>query len=110
MMLNADWIRGPLVLMGADDLTMWPLLPPGSLLQIDPKHRAIKRGKWTEFDRPIYLIERNNRLLISYAERKGKSLILISHPESPAPTCKSQPFRDVIVRGQLLPIFRPLAK
>jgi hypothetical protein len=34
LMLDVDWERGPLVLIGASDRMMWPLLPPGSLLNI----------------------------------------------------------------------------
>ena len=109
LMLDVDWERGPLVLIGLSDRMMWPLLPPGSLLQLDPKVRTIAGGAWSEFDRPIYLIEYRSRFYCCHAQRRGETLRLISHSESLAPPATSIPFKDAKVRGQLTPIFRPLA-
>jgi hypothetical protein len=109
LMLDVDWDRGPLVLIGLADRMMWPLLPPGSLLQLDSKMRTIEGGSWSEFDRPIYLIEYRGRFYCCHAQRRGEMLRLISHAESPSPPAITIPFRDARVRGQLTPIFRPLA-
>ena len=57
LMLEEDWECGPLVIIGANDRMMWPLLPPGSLLRLDPKSRKIDDRSWGEFERPIYLVE-----------------------------------------------------
>src|SRR5260370_8242513 len=59
LMLDVDWERGPLVLIGLTDYMMWPLLPPGTLLQLDQKVRTVAEPTWTEFQRPIYLIHHN---------------------------------------------------
>ena len=109
LMLDVDWERGPLVLIGLSDRMMWPLLPPGSLLQLDPKVRTVTNGSWSEFERPIYLIEYRSRFYCCHAQRRGDTLRLISHAESPAPPATSIPFREAKVRGQVTPIFRPLA-
>ena len=109
LMLDIDWDRGPLVLIGLSDRMMWPLLPPGSLLQLDAKVRTIADGSWPEFERPIYLIEYRGRFYWCHAQRRGETLRLISHAESSAPPATSIPFREAKVRGQLTPIFRPLA-
>jgi len=109
LMLDVDWERGPLVLIGLTDYMMWPLLPPGTLLQLDQKVRTVAEGTWTEFERPIYLIEHNNRFYCCHAQRKRQTLLLISHAESPAPPSKPVPFKEARVRGRLTPIFRPLA-
>ena len=109
LMLDVDWDRGPLVLVGLSDRMMWPLLPPGSLLQLDPKVRTIADGAWPEFERPIYLIEYRSRFHCCHAQRRGETLRLISHAESPAPPATSILFKEAKVRGQLTPIFRPLA-
>ncbi|HEY6805433.1 MAG TPA: hypothetical protein VI306_17780 [Pyrinomonadaceae bacterium] len=109
LMQEVDWSRGPLVIIGADDLMMWPLLPPGTLLQLDPGKRTIVDGAWSEFERPVYLIEYNGRFQCCHAQRHGDSLRLISHAESPRQAITSVPFKQVRVRGQLTPIFRPLA-
>jgi len=110
LMLDIDWERGPLVIIGLKDYMMWPLLPPGSLLQLDPKMRTIAGGTWSEFERPVYLIEYRGRFCCCHAQRKGQVLLLISHAESPSPPTTLVPFREAKVRGQLTPIFRPLAK
>jgi hypothetical protein len=109
LMLDVDWNRGPLVLIGSSDRMMWPLLPPGSLLQLNPKVRKIAEGSFSEFERPIYLIEVKGKFYCCHAQRRGETLRLISHAESPAPPAISVPFKDARVRGQLTPIFRPLA-
>jgi hypothetical protein len=109
LMLDIDWDRGPLVLIGLTDRMMWPLLPPGSLLQLDPKVRTIAGGSWLEFERPIYLIEYRGEFYCCHAQRRGETLRLISHAESPAPPSIPIPFKEAKVRGQLIPIFRPLA-
>ncbi len=109
LMLDVDWTRGPLVLIGTSDRMMWPLLPPGSLLHLDPKVKTIADGVWSEFERPIYLVEHRNRFYVCHAQRRGDTLRLISHGESPAPPAISIPFKKARVRGQVTPVFRPLA-
>ena len=109
LMTDVDWDRGPLVLVGLGDRMMWPLIPPGSLLQLDQRVRTIAAGSWSEFERPIYLIEYRNRFYCCHAQRRGDTLRLISHSESLEPPSISIPFNQTKVRGQLTPIFRPLA-
>ena len=109
LMLDVDWDRGPLVLIGTEDRMMWPLLPPGSLLQLDQKVRTVADGSFSEFERPVYLVEYRNRFYCCHAQRRGETLRLISHLESPVSPAVSIPFKEARVRGQLTPIFRPLA-
>jgi len=109
LMLDIDWERGPLVIIGLAEYMMWPLLPPGTLLQLDTKARTISPGAFAEFERPVFLIEHAGRFYCCHAQRKGQMLLLISHAESPAPPITSIPYKEVKVRGQLTPIFRPLA-
>ena len=109
LMLDEDWENGPLVVVGFSDRMLWPLLPPGSLLRLDSKARKIEDRSWLEFERPIYLIEYRGRFYCCHAQRRGDMLRLLSHLESPAPPSFSVPYKDVRVRGQLKPIFRPLA-
>ena len=109
LMLDIDWERGPLVLIGMSDRMMWPLLPPGSLLQLDKTVRTIDNGSWSEFDRPIYLIEYRGKFYCCHAQRRGDTLRLISHAESQTSPSISIPFKEAKVRGQVTPIFRPIA-
>jgi len=109
LMLDVDWERGPLVLIGTADGMMWPLLPTGSLLQLDQRIRTIAEGTFSELERPIYLIEHRNRFFCCHAQRRGDTLRLISHRESQWPPDIPVPFKEARVRGQVTPIFRPLA-
>lgn len=109
LMRDIDWGRRPLVIIGFEDLMMWPLLPPGTLLQLDPKKRTVTDGSWSEFERPVYLIEYGGRFQCCYAQRKGDLLLLISHADSPFQAITSVPYKTAKVRGQLTPILRPLA-
>jgi hypothetical protein len=109
LMLDVDWERGPLVLIGLSDRMMWPLLPPGSLLQLDQKVKTIASGSWPEFERPIYLIEYRGQFYCCHAQRRSETLRLISHAESQAPPSISVRMKEAKVRGQLTPIFKPLA-
>jgi hypothetical protein len=108
ILLEIDWQRGPLVLVGLEDYAMWPLLPPGTLLQLNTKLRIVTDDTWSEFERPVYLIEYRNKFYCCHTQRKGSTLLLISHADSPAPPSTSIPFREARVRGQLKPIFKPL--
>ncbi|HET6889644.1 MAG TPA: hypothetical protein VFH31_00965 [Pyrinomonadaceae bacterium] len=110
LMLDIDWERGPLVIVGLTDYMMSPLFPPGTLLQLDPKSRTIANGEWSEFERPVYLIEHRGKFYCCYAQHKGESLLLVSHSESPSRDITPIPFKEAKVRGQLKPVFRPLAK
>jgi len=109
LMLDVDWERGPLVLIGTADRMMWPLLPPGSLLHLDQRVRTIADGSFSELERPIYLIEYRNRFFCCHAQRRGDTLRLISHRESRWPPAIPVSVKEARVRGQVTPIFRPLA-
>ena len=108
LMLDVDWERGPLVLIGTSDRMMWPLLPPGSLLQLDQAVRSIHEGPFNEFDRPIYLIEYRNKFYCCHAQRRRDGISLISHGESQWPPSITASLKEARVRGQVTPIFRPL--
>jgi hypothetical protein len=44
--------------IGTNDYTMYPLIRPGSFVQIQSDLNRVQQGAWrTEFDRPIYFIE-----------------------------------------------------
>ncbi len=73
--------------IGLEDLTLYPLLRPGSFVQIDQRIKKILPIKWrTELDRPIYFVELRDGYACSWCELQDSQLILIPHPLSPCPT------------------------
>ena len=71
--------------IGLADYTMYPLIRPGSFVQIDDRQNKVKKVPWrTEFDRPIYFVEFRKGYACSWCELRGGRLTLIPHPLSPA--------------------------
>jgi transcriptional regulator with XRE-family HTH domain len=69
--------------IGLEDMTLYPLIRPGSLVQIDPSQRKIGLGKWrTEFERPIYFIELRDGYLCGWCQLERSQLLVIPHPHS----------------------------
>jgi transcriptional regulator with XRE-family HTH domain len=70
--------------IGLRDFTMYPLVRPGSFVQIDGNQRRIKLGTWrTEFERPIYFVELRDEYVCSWCEIKEGHLIAIPYPNAP---------------------------
>ena len=69
--------------IGMQDYTMYPLLRPGSFVQIGNQPTRTQASGWrTEFDRPIYFIELRDGYACSWCEIRGSQLMLIPHPLS----------------------------
>ena len=73
--------------IGLSDYTLYPILKPGSFVQIDDKQTRVQKPPWrTEFDRPIYFVELRNGYICSWCELQEKNLVLGPHPLSGCPT------------------------
>ena len=69
--------------IGLEDLTLYPLLRPGSFVEIDSRQNKIKPVEWrTEFERPIYFVELRDAYICSWCELDGNQLTVIPHPQS----------------------------
>jgi transcriptional regulator with XRE-family HTH domain len=76
--------------IGLEDHTLYPILRPGSFVQIDPTLRKILRGSWTdEHERPIYCVELRDGYCCSWCEMHHEELLLLPHPLS---RCKIRRF------------------
>jgi hypothetical protein len=77
--------------IGLTDYTMYPLIRPGSIVQIDHSQRKVARSAQyrTEFDRPVYFLESRSGYLCSWCEISRGHLTSIPHPLSP---CSIQVF------------------
>jgi len=70
--------------VGLKDFTLYPLLRPGSFVQIDQRLNRVQPFKWrTEYDRPIYFVELRDGYACSWCELHDNQLTLIPHPLSP---------------------------
>ncbi len=90
------WGRVPLVLLeglkveqqryafiGLNDWFMFPLLRPGSFVQIDEAKRKVSSGGWVnEWDRPIYLLEHREGYRCAWCSLQGDTLVAQPHPAS----------------------------
>lgn len=69
--------------IGLEDYTLYPLVRPGSFVQIDDRQKRIQKFPWrTEFDRPIYFVELRDGYACSWCELQGSELTLLPHPLS----------------------------
>jgi transcriptional regulator with XRE-family HTH domain len=70
--------------IGLKDYTLYPMLRPGSFVQIDQRVNRVHPFSWrTEYDRPIYFVELRDGYACSWCELHGNQLTLIPHPLSP---------------------------
>src|SRR5580658_2965529 len=66
--------------IGLEDFTLYPLIRPGSLVQIDSAQRKISPAPWkTDFDRPIYFTELRDGYVCSWCEIDRGRLMVIPH-------------------------------
>jgi transcriptional regulator with XRE-family HTH domain len=83
---HLDLRRNHYGFIGLQDFTLYPLLRPGSFVQIDPRVTKVRPSRWrTEFDRPIYFLELRDSYACGWCEVQGNELTLIPHPLSPSP-------------------------
>jgi len=69
--------------VGTEDFTLFPLIRPGSFVEIDANQTKVDRGGWhNEFDRPIYFIELRDSYACSWCELGEGRLLLIPYPQS----------------------------
>ena len=68
--------------IGLSDFFMYPILRPGSFVQIDKNQTVIAKSWRTDLDRPIYFLELHEGYACSWVEVMGKNLLLIPHPQS----------------------------
>lgn len=88
--------------IGLGDFTLYPLLRPGSFVQIDQTVKRIRPVSWqSEYDRPIYFIELHNGYLCSWCELQGTRLIAIPHPLSFCSIRQYEFPRDAVIVGQV---------
>jgi transcriptional regulator with XRE-family HTH domain len=89
--------------VGNEDLTMYPILPPGSFVQVDESKCKVAEGGWrSEYERPIYFVETRNGYTCCWCAMAGDEIILQSHPLSPVASRVMKYPQDAEVIGQVV--------
>ena len=66
--------------LGLADFTMYPMVRPGALLQIDTSQTKLVTNPWrNEYERPIYFIELRGAYACGWCELQGNQLLIIPH-------------------------------
>jgi transcriptional regulator with XRE-family HTH domain len=86
-LVNAlDHKRSRYALIGTDDWSMYPLIPPGAFIEIDTERRKVLRDGWTgEHDRPIYFLEWRDGFKCGWCSQREGKLYVQPHSQSSEP-------------------------
>lgn len=83
---HLDLRHGLYGFIGLRDYTLYPLLRPGSFVQIDGRQNRVQSVPCrTEFDRPVYFLELHDGYACGWCDVQGDQLTVLPHPLSPAP-------------------------
>jgi transcriptional regulator with XRE-family HTH domain len=89
--------------IGTEDWSMYPMIRPGSFVQIDEAKRHIKRATWAhEYERPIYFLEHRNGFRCGWCTLTEDRLIVQSHSASAVPPEVFKYPGEVDVIGQVV--------
>ncbi|MBV9762017.1 MAG: hypothetical protein JO340_15750 [Acidobacteriaceae bacterium] len=78
-----DFKRQRYAFIGTEDWSMFPIIPPGSLVQIDDSRRRVSSDGWDhEHERPIYFLEHRSGYRCAWCIEKRGLLIVQPHPLS----------------------------
>lgn len=83
LLKTLDVRRHRYAFIGTDDWSMFPILWPGSFIQIDETKRRVAKEGWVhEQERPIYLIEHRNGFRCGWCVEQNGLLIVLAHSAS----------------------------
>jgi transcriptional regulator with XRE-family HTH domain len=89
--------------IGTEDLTMYPLLLPGSFVQVDETRSRVEEKKWhSELERPIYFVETREGHVCCWCSVRRGEIVLQSHPLSPVSARILKHPQEAEVLGQVV--------
>ena len=89
--------------IGSEDFTMYPILPPGTFVQVDESKTRVAEGAWrSEYERPIYFVETREGYTCCWCTLQPDGLVLQSHPLSPVPVRVLKHPQQAEVIGQIV--------
>jgi transcriptional regulator with XRE-family HTH domain len=69
--------------IGLTDYTMYPLIRPGALVDIDTSQKRIDSTRWhSQFERPIFFIELRGAYACGWCDLQGNRLTIVPHHSS----------------------------
>ncbi len=89
--------------IGTEDFTMYPILTPGSFVQVDETRNKAVEGVWrSEFERPIYFVETREGFVCSWCHVQRDTIVLQPHPLSPVPVRVLRHPQEAEIIGQVV--------
>lgn len=89
--------------IGTEDYTMYPILQPGSFVQVDESRRRVVERHWrSEYERPVYFVETRDGFTCCWCSFRGNSLVLQPHPLSPSPVRFLKHPQEAEIIGQVV--------
>jgi len=89
--------------IGLDDFTMYPLIRPGSFVQIDARQNKPQPISWrNEYERPIFFIELRDGYACGWCELQGDHLLIIPYHSSPESTRRFAYPREAEIVGRVI--------
>ena len=96
--------------VGTEDFTMYPVIMPGTFLQVDEgRTEVINEGWRSEYERPIYFVELRDGYACSWCELQEGHLLLLPHPLSPRGVRRLAHGTEAEIVGQVTAVAMTLA-
>lgn len=109
LLRGMDLEKGRYAFIGTEDWSMFPLISPGSFIQLDERKKRIARDGWTsEFERPIYFLAHRSGFKCGWCSQAGKFLIVQPHSSSTEPASIYQFPGEVEIVGQVTAVLTRL--
>lgn len=89
--------------IGLADYTMYPLIRPGALVEIDISQNKLQiAAAHNEFERPIFFIELRDGYACGWCQLQGNQLLIIPHPSSPSTVRRFTYPREAEIVGRVV--------
>jgi len=89
--------------LGLAEFTMYPMIRPGALLNIDTSQNKVVINAWrNEYERPVYFIELREAYACGWCELLGNQLLIIPHHSSPASVRRFTYPREAEIVGRVV--------
>ncbi|HET9743035.1 MAG TPA: helix-turn-helix transcriptional regulator [Terriglobales bacterium] len=97
--------------VGTEDYTLYPMILPGSFVQVDPRWTEIETGPWnSDFERPIYFLETRDSYLCAWcAVLSSREIQVQPHALSGLPARNYKRPADIEVVGRVVGIATKLS-